>query len=586
MSQNEYSRPKFATNIIEKYLSSQSNIFILYGNIKDIYPVSIGKYVSLTEFLVDALIKPNRPAAPRIVVEYDPAEGISFWNPQDMRLMAEEIGAERLDRIIAASKRDVLRGVALLREFSRINIMAPCNENMGNENKGEEIRKDFAFIVKHGEAVAPGSSGDVSLESERLKGITVENWFQDSEFVASSDIVFLTSETLSGVSDRIIGLPYVSAVSVERPSQLERKNYIDYLMDKEDPDLSSDTELIAASSAGLTLLSIGQIFRRAAFSKIPVTPSLLFEKTKEIIEKELEGYIEFPRIEHDFNDVIGATKLLKKLRELKKCLLSGDRDLAPVGILVPGANGVGKTYIYKALARECQWVAVVLKNIRGQYVGQTEKNWERIRSVLEAMSSVMVLYDEADTEIGGRGAQTHDVDRRLFGRILSMMSDPHNRGKIVWILITARPDRLAPDIKRAGRAGEHLPVFGHEGYERKEFLMLALERAGARKDVFSESQIDELLELTIDYYPSDFDQLLTELRRRRYMDGDLTPGSVLDEAQDFIPPDIARQREFQELLAVLECTSRELLPDKYANTPKSQIEQTMREIKMEMALKQ
>jgi SpoVK/Ycf46/Vps4 family AAA+-type ATPase len=327
-----------------------------------------------------------------------------------------------------------------------------------------------------------------------------------------------------------------------------------------------------------------QIFRRAAFRKAPVTPGLLFEKTKEIIEKELEGYIEFPRIDHDFESVIGSMRLINKLKELKRCLLSGTPDLMPVGILVPGANGVGKTFIYKAFAKECQWVAVVLKNIRGQYVGQTEKNWERIRSVLEAMSNVMVMYDEADTEIGGRGSQTHDVDRRLFGRILSMMSNPMNRGKIVWIIITARPDRLEPDIKRAGRAGEHLPVFAHEADERKSFLLYILERAGVPGDTFTAEQMERFLDLTQDYYPSDFDQLLTELGRRRLMDGDLTPDSVIDEVSDYIPPDIAGQREIQELLAALECTSRELLPDKFRSMTREEMERSLKQIRIEMAV--
>ena len=111
-------------------------------------------------------------------------------------------------------------------------------------------------------------------------------------------------------------------------------------------------------------------------------------------------------MDYGFEKVVGASNLLKKLRELVICLKSDDPGIMPVGIMVPGANGVGKTYIFKAFAKECGWIAVVLKNVRGPYVGQTEATWERIRSVLEAMGNVMVLYDEADTEIAGRGSQT------------------------------------------------------------------------------------------------------------------------------------------------------------------------------------
>ena len=408
----------------------------------------------------------------------------------------------------------------------------------------------------------------------------MENWFSDSSFIASPDIVFITAETLNGINERIVDLPYCSAIRIDRPKEEERRRYIEYLLQQEHVESTVPPSHLAYSSAGLTLLSIRQIFRQASFKGQALTPELIFEKSKEIIEKELEGHIEFPALKYGFEKVIGASKLLKKLNELKATLKGDDPDLMPVGILVPGANGVGKTFIYKAFAKECGWIAVALKNIRGPYVGQTEKNWERIRSVLEAMGNVMVIYDEADTEIGGRSAQTHEVDRRLFGNILKMMSDPENRGKIVWVIITARPDRLEPDIKRSGRAGEHLPVFASDGEEKEAFVKHVLSQADVDLVSFSEEHRSEFLKLTVDYFPADYDQLLTELKRRRLLEGKLTSEMVLEEAKDFIPSDIARQREYQELLAVLECTSREILPDRYASLPKELVQERMQTIRM------
>lgn len=571
--------PVFAQKIIEKYVSAQSNVFLVYGNTQDIYSVSPDRYVNLVDFLVEALIKPDRPSAPRFVVVYDPASGISFLNPRDVPLIEKELGAARLEAILSAARRDVVTALATLRELTRLNVMVDADVD-----GGRKVRKDFAVIIRYGEAVAPPARGDIMLDSDRLKVITLENWFSDSAFVASSDIVFVLAETLSGLNERIVDLPYCATIRIDRPGENERRRYIEYLIAKEKVEVSVSISQLAYSSAGLSLLSIRQIFRQARFKGQAITPEIIFEKTKEILEKELEGHIEFPVLKYGFEQVIGATKLKKKLTELKLCLLQDDPELMPVGILVPGANGVGKTYIYKAFAKECGWVAVVLKNIRGPYVGQTEKNWERIRSVLEAMGNVMVIYDEADTEIGGRSAQTHDVDRRLFGNILKMMSDPSNRGKIVWIIITARPDRLEPDIKRSGRAGEHLPVFDNEGPERETFLKSVLSRAGIELESFPDTQRTSFLTLTKDYYPSDFDQLLTELKRRRHREGKLTPEMVLEVVTDFIPSDIARQREYQELLAVLECTSRELLPERYASLSREEIQLRLQEIRSTMGI--
>ena len=48
------------------------------------------------------------------------------------------------------------------------------------------------------------------------------------------------------------------------------------------------------------------------------------------------------------------------------------------------------------------------------------------------------------------------------------MSDPDNRGRILWILATSRPDLVEVDLKRPGRIDVKLPIFpartGREGY--------------------------------------------------------------------------------------------------------------------------
>jgi SpoVK/Ycf46/Vps4 family AAA+-type ATPase len=577
MTEDVSRRPEFAERIIEKYRSSQSNVFLAYGNTRDIYSVSLDRYVPLVGFFAEALVRPNRPDLPRIAIVYDPAEGIKFLNPVDRSLVAGVVGPARLERILSASRGDTLTACRELRELTRTDVMVPMPGEYGRK-----MRKDFAIIMRYGEAIAPASRGDAMPDSDRLPVITLENWFSDNAFVASRDIVFLISETLTGINERIVDLPYVATIKIDRPNEEERRKFIEFLIREEQARISGPVSHIVHSSAGLTLLSLRQIVRQALFRGQDVTSDLVLEKTKEILEKELEGHIEFPRLTYGFEKVIGASRLIKKLNELKDCLRADDPELMPVGILVPGANGVGKTYIFKAFAKECGWVAVVLKNIRGPYVGQTEQNWERIRSVLEALGSVMVLYDEADTEIGGRGSDTHDVDRRLFGNILKMMSDSANRGRIVWIIITARPDRLEPDIKRSGRAGEHLPVFDNEGPEKDAFRKHVLNQADVDLEEFSPDQAASFLELTATYYPADFDQLLTELKRRRSVEGILTPEMVLDEARDFLPSDIARQREYQELLAVLECTSRELLPSRYAELPREIVQQRVAEIRTMM----
>ncbi|RXL93191.1 AAA family ATPase, partial [Citrobacter sp. AAK_AS5] len=82
-------------------------------------------------------------------------------------------------------------------------------------------------------------------------------------------------------------------------------------------------------------------------------------------------------------------------------------------------------------------------NFRSKYVGETEANLERVLGVLRGMGPVMVIIDEADAMLGQR-EQGGDsgVGSRVFGMIANAMGDTDYRGKILWMLLTARPDLL------------------------------------------------------------------------------------------------------------------------------------------------
>ena len=107
---------------------------------------------------------------------------------------------------------------------------------------------------------------------------------------------------------------------------------------------------------------------------------------------------------------------------------------------------------------------VVFKNFRDRWVGATESNLEKIFAVLRALGQVVVFVDEADQASGRR--EGGDGDSGLSGRVYSMlakeMSDTRNRGRIIWVFATSRPDLLEVDLKRQGRLDVHIPLFPPE----------------------------------------------------------------------------------------------------------------------------
>ncbi|HIB90840.1 TPA: AAA family ATPase [Candidatus Poribacteria bacterium] len=566
---NWKSAPQFLQTIIEKFNSGQSNQFILYGNVRDLYSLGKDQFYSLIDCL-KRLMDPPEGDQRRIIAYYDLISGVQFRNQDDLALVESILGKAELQKYMQDSIQHPLQALVFLQELSKISLHTINSEKQG-----------WGFIINHVESLIHRQESNHPNEVEQRKAMIFHQWFTDPAFIRGRHLAVLITQTLAELNETVVELPFVTAIQVPRPSDTQRQRYLRFLKKQHQVSLGLKEKDAVFYTGGLTLQDLQKMFMQANHTNTKLTAEMIFKLTQEVIEKELSGNIEFPIINYDFSDVIGAKKLLAKLEEMKSFIMSGNSDLMPTGILVPGPNGVGKTYTFKAFAKECGYLPVIIKNVRGQYVGQTEMTWERIRSILEVMGNVMVIYDEADTELGGRSAGTHDVDKRLFGAILRMMSDPNNRGKIIWIIITARPDKLEPDIKRTGRAGEHLPVFDPEGQEREEFINFVLSKVGLSLDNFLEDHKRRFLDHTASYSPADFVQFLTNLERKKHLTSrNLTVDEILEIGYDFIPDDISLQRQLQELLAFVECSYQSLIPEKYVDMTKQEAYTQISELKI------
>ena len=84
----------------------------------------------------------------------------------------------------------------------------------------------------------------------------------------------------------------------------------------------------------------------------------------------------------------------------------------------------------------------------------------------------MVFIDEADQALGRRAAGDGDsgVSSRVYSMMAKEMSNTRNRGKLVWILASSRPDLIEVDLKRPGRIDVKIPIF--PAVEKEEALKL------------------------------------------------------------------------------------------------------------------
>src|SRR3989442_4922713 len=132
--------------------------------------------------------------------------------------------------------------------------------------------------------------------------------------------------------------------------------------------------------------------------------------------------------QHSIDMVAGHAKAKQLLRQTAKAIQTGKRDVVPMGFLIAGPIGTGKTFLATCFAGEIGIPVVKLLNFRSQWQGVTEGNLEKIFNLLKAMWPVAVIVDEADAMLGNRGLSGDSgVSSRVFGSMAAFMGNTEYR---------------------------------------------------------------------------------------------------------------------------------------------------------------
>jgi SpoVK/Ycf46/Vps4 family AAA+-type ATPase len=254
-----------------------------------------------------------------------------------------------------------------------------------------------------------------------------------------------------------------------------------------------------------------------------------------------------------------------------------------MGYLIAGPVGTGKSFMVSAFAGEIGIPMVKFRNFRSKWQGETESNLERVLNILTAMSPVGVMIDEADAFLGDRmgGEGDSGTSNRVFAQIASFMGNTENRGKIIWFLITCRPDLLPIDLKRQGRAEEHLALFYPESDKDREDLYNTLVRKN-NLDIRNFPISNLFKKYRYEYSGADLEAVLMRAKLLATMeDRVFIRREDMEEAMsDFVPADHPNEVELQNLVAVLECTSKEMIPTRFQKLPRSKVINDIKELKM------
>jgi len=520
---------------LNKYKSGISHEFLFHFNVRDL----MDNYRYIDRYLYDEFLKERKFS---IVAFYDISRGLTFLEPN----MEKEFNLITSNQAV-----NVLHSFPS-RLFQYID-MALKNTKM-------------ALFIDHTEMIIPSVDvGSMSLE-ERMALIWLSEWSVNPRISSVGSVIFMLSDNIADVSKEILKSAYrVEPILVELPNYSERYDYINYLL--KDKNIRTDISMdeFAKLSSGLSRKAIKDIKLKAEAEDVPITFDFIKEKKHSVLKKEYGDVLEFIYPEIGFEEIGGMDAAKNYLiKNIVEPIRNGDLRRVPMGILLCGPSGTGKTLLVNALAKSSglNCVKIDMSRILGQYVGESEKNFKKCLLGAQSQQPVIVFVDEIDTTFRRGDQSDSGVSRNIFSEFLQFTSNTSNRGKVIFIAATNRPDLLDPALKRAGRFDKKIPILLPEAKERAEIFKIIVKKYGF------ESNIEDYMpfaEQTENYTGAEIEAVVRkayEIANEDDRDGTALTAEILSSAIQKCRPS-TQQVEFMTRLAIEECDDKDLLPEKY-----------------------
>ena len=541
--------PPWASQLADLYFSGTTAAFVLHGNTHDLFRMDDegSRYGVLSEFLAEQLF-----GRWSMVLHYDLGRGLRPLAGRDEKRLKEMVAlANKKLGDLSALSRDPSAAFGVLDRLVRNNIMAPNDD-----------RRSVAVILDQTSYVFPsGEPGRLNLQASSHL-VTMLNWAMSPHVKRLNMAFVMIDEKLADLSDRLTGNPHVATIEVPLPDTQAREAFIRATVGGDGISRFSDfgADELAKLTAGIALTDLNVLVQSARESGKRLDATAFRSLKKRLLERQCRGLLEFIEPKWTLDTVVGHDAAKARLREDAALLKRGALDSLPMGYLLCGPVGTGKSFLAQCVSGEIGVPCVILKNFRSKYVGETEGNLERVLSVLRAMGPVVVVVDEADAALGSREAEGDSgTSSRVFGMIAAQMGDTKYRGRIIWMLLTARPDLLPIDLKRQGRAEVHIPLFyPTDEAEIREMFVILGKKLGSRVAAEDIPPIPQRGQLS----GADIEGMVGRAWRRSILAGadHVTREALAAVIDQFMPSTQGLERELQETAAILECTDRQFLP--------------------------
>ncbi|RUM46870.1 MAG: AAA family ATPase, partial [Hyperthermus sp.] len=388
-------------------------------------------------------------------------------------------------RVSEARSRDVGRKIA---RISR-DAMVKLNVEVG----------DFIEIEgPRGVAVAqvwPLPPGDDS------SAIRIDGYIREAVGASVGEVVTVRKAASVQPATRIVLAP-------TEPIRFSR-DFVDYVKEflLRKPVTRGETIIVPVLGTGLRLVVVATQPSQFVY----VTEATRLDIREEPVrEEQIRRGI--PRVTwEDIGDLEDAKEKIREIVELPMKHPEIFRHLGidpPKGILLHGPPGTGKTLLAKALANEigAYFVAINGPEIMSKYYGESE---QRLREIFEEASKnapSIIFIDEIDAIAPRREEVTGEVEKRVVAQLLTLMDGLKERGRVIVIGATNRPEALDPALRRPGRFDREIEIRPPDKRARKEILQVHVRNMPLAENV----DLDKIADMTHGYTGADLAALAKE----------------------------------------------------------------------------
>ncbi|HEV2271565.1 MAG TPA: ATP-binding protein [Steroidobacteraceae bacterium] len=531
--------PDWAADLSVALESGACGQFVLYGNVHDRFTIG-DQFVSIDRFVEDEML-----GTTDVILSYDLGNGLTV-----------ERGEKRLAQwappVMRALPQQPLEAVRFISRYMRY---------LGNLNAVGNGDVPRVAVIMRGidQLLAADGRG---FEHESLTYL-VRDWALGSPFVQLPFASLLIADNLTDVEPLIVFSPQVKLVRVPLPSVNELQAAL-RLLQQEHPETiprGADVSLLAAAVSGVSVNTLQQMTKVRAHNGRKLQAEDFAVLKKEMVERDAPGLIEFVESTRTLEDYHCQDSLRSWLRQDIALWRLNDVRALPMGYLLCGPIGTGKTFLVECLAGEAGVPVLKLKNFRDKWIGSSEANLEKIFRLIRALGRCIVFIDEADQTLGRRESGPGDsgLSGRLYSMIAQEMSNTANRGKVIWVFASSRPDLIEADLKRPGRIDVKIPILPAATAAQACALIAAL--AARFGLALSQTELEELrLPLPQLLTPGAAEALVVKAYRLVRTEN-LSPPQALTRGlqgyQGAVPHDVL---ELQIRLAIREATDLAFVP--------------------------